>query len=33
MKIPFFVQEFTQEMEDAALDALRNEQFVGMQFQ
>ena len=29
MKIPFFVQEFTQEMEDAALDALRNEQFVG----
>ena len=28
MKIPFFVQEFTQEMEDAALDALRNEQFV-----
>ena len=29
MKIPFFVQEFTQEMEDAALDALRNESFVG----
>ena len=28
-KIPFFVQEFTQEMEDAALDALRNESFVG----
>ena len=28
MKIPFFVQEFTQEMEDAALAALRNEQFV-----
>ena len=29
MKIPFFVQEFTQEMEDAALNALRNESFVG----
>ena len=29
MKIPFFVQDFTQEMEDAALDALRNESFVG----
>jgi len=29
MKIPFFVQDFTQEMEDAALDALRNELFVG----
>ena len=29
MKIPFFVQEFTEEMEDAALDALRNESFVG----
>ena len=25
MKIPFFVQEFTDEMEDAAIDALRNE--------
>ena len=29
MKIPFFVQEFTKEMEDSALDSLRNEQFVG----
>ena len=29
MKIPFFIQEFTQEMEDAALNALRNESFVG----
>ena len=29
MKIPFFVQEFTQEMENAVLDTLRNEQFVG----
>ena len=29
MKIPFFIQEFTQEMEDAAIDALRNESFVG----
>jgi len=29
MKIPFFVQEFTSEMESAALDALRNESFVG----
>jgi len=29
MKIPFFVQEFTEEMEVAALDALRNESFVG----
>ena len=29
MKIPFFVQEFTNEMEDSALDSLRNEQFVG----
>ena len=29
MHIPFFVQDFTQEMEDAALDALRNESFVG----
>ena len=28
MKIPFFTQEFTKEMEDAALDALRNELFV-----
>jgi len=28
MKIPFFVQEFTSEMEDAAIDALRNESFV-----
>tara|TARA_A100001037_G_scaffold306168_1_gene349669 strand:+ start:984 stop:2051 length:1068 start_codon:yes stop_codon:yes gene_type:complete len=27
--IPFFIQDFTQEMEDAALDALRNESFVG----
>tara|TARA_Y100001936_G_C16089179_1_gene684444 strand:- start:4014 stop:5072 length:1059 start_codon:yes stop_codon:yes gene_type:complete len=29
MKIPFFVQEFTKEMEDAAIEALRNESFVG----
>ena len=29
MKTPFFVQEFTQEMEDAAIHALRNESFVG----
>jgi len=29
MKIPFFVQEFTDEMEEAAIDALRNESFVG----
>tara|TARA_B110000014_G_C20103554_1_gene579814 strand:+ start:578 stop:1636 length:1059 start_codon:yes stop_codon:yes gene_type:complete len=29
MKIPFFVQEFTQEMEDAVIHALRNESFVG----
>ena len=29
MKIPFFVQEFTEEMENAALEALRNESFVG----
>ena len=29
MKIPFFIQEFTQEMENAALNALRNEPFVG----
>ena len=29
MKIPFFVQEFTEEMEDAAIHALRNESFVG----
>ena len=29
MKIPFFVQEFTSEMEEAAIDALRNESFVG----
>jgi len=29
MKIPFFIQEFTQEMEDAAIHALRNEPFVG----
>ena len=28
MKIPFFVQEFTNEMEEAAIDALRNELFV-----
>ena len=28
MKIPFFVQEFTSEMEEAAIDALRNESFV-----
>ncbi len=27
--IPFFIQDFTQEMEDAALDSLRNESFVG----
>ena len=25
MKIPFFVQEFTDELEEAAVDALRNE--------
>ena len=29
MKIPFFVQEFTDEMEEAAIYALRNESFVG----
>ena len=29
MKIPFFVQEFTDEMEEAAVHALRNESFVG----
>jgi len=29
MKIPFFVQEFTEEMEAAAIHALRNESFVG----
>ena len=29
MKIPFFVQEFTDEMEKAAIHALRNESFVG----
>ena len=29
MKIPFFVQEFTEEMEEAAIHALRNESFVG----
>ena len=28
MKIPFFVQEFTDEMEEAAIHALRNESFV-----
>ena len=28
MKIPFFVQEFTNEMEEAAVNALRNESFV-----
>ena len=29
MKIPFFVQEFTSEMEEAAIHALRNESFGG----
>ena len=29
MKIPFFVQEFTSEMEEVAIHALRNESFVG----
>ncbi|MDC0211824.1 DegT/DnrJ/EryC1/StrS family aminotransferase [Candidatus Nitrosopelagicus sp.] len=29
MRIPFFVQEFTDEMEEAAIHALRNESFVG----
>ena len=29
MKIPFFVQEFTSEMEEAAIHALRNESYVG----
>ena len=29
MKIPFFVQEFTSELEEAAIHALRNESFVG----
>ena len=29
MKIPFFIQEFTDEMEEAAIHALRNESFVG----
>ena len=28
MKIPFFVQEFTNEMEEAAIDALRNDIFI-----
>ena len=28
MKIPFFIQEFTDEMEEAAINALRNESFV-----
>jgi len=26
--IPFFVPEFTKDMENAAIDALRNEKFV-----
>ena len=29
MKIPFFVQEFADEMEEEAVHALRNESFVG----
>ena len=29
MKIPFFVQEITDEMEEEAVHALRNESFVG----
>ena len=29
MKIPFFIQDFTEEMEEAAIHALRNESFVG----
>ena len=29
MKIPFFIQEFTDEMEEAAIQALRNDSFVG----
>ena len=29
MKIPFFIQEFTDEMEEAAINALKNESFVG----
>ena len=29
MKIPFFIQEFTDEREEAAIHALRNESFVG----
>ena len=29
MKITFFIQEFTEEMEEAAIHALRNESFVG----
>ena len=29
MKIPFFIQDFTDEMEEAAIQALRNESFVG----
>ena len=29
MKIPFYVQEFTNEMEESAINALRNESFVG----
>ena len=29
MKIPFFIQDFTKEMEEAAIHALRNESFVG----
>ena len=29
MKIPFFVQEFTEEMKDAAIHAFQNESFVG----
>ena len=29
MKIPFFIQEFTDEMEEDAIQALRNESFVG----
>ena len=29
IKIPFFIQEFTDEMEEAAIQALRNESFVG----
>jgi len=28
MKIPFFIQEFTEEMENAAIESLRNESFV-----